>query len=128
MTYAGAKGVTEKEIATVLNFKLPEDQVHSAYASLMATLNAPTKDAYELRVANRLWGQKGYGFLPQFLATTRKQYGAELAQVDFVNEADQARQEINLWVEEQTNNKIKDLIPQGGNRSHVGQECGRFLL
>jgi serpin B len=113
MTYAGAEGQTEKEIATVLEFKLPEDQVHPAFASLMVTLNSPTKDAYELRVANRLWGQKGYGFLPQFLATTRKQYGAELAQVDYVNNSDQARHEINLWVEEQTNDKIKDLIPSG---------------
>jgi len=113
MTYAGAEGETEKEMASVLRFKLPEDQIHPAYAFLMSTLNAPTKDAYELRVANRLWGRKGYGFLPQFLATTRKQYGAELTLVDYVNQAEQARQEINLWVEQQTNNKIKDLIPSG---------------
>ena len=113
MTYAGAEGQTEKEIATVLQFKLPEEQVHSSFASLMSTLNAAKQKAYELRVANRLWGQEGFGFLPQFLATTRKEYGAELAQVDFVNEADQARQEINLWVEQQTNDKIKNLIPQG---------------
>ena len=41
MTYAGAEGQTEKEIATVLKIKLPEDQVHSSFASLMATLNSP---------------------------------------------------------------------------------------
>lgn len=113
MTYAGAEGETKREIANVLRFKLPGTQVHLALGSLMTTLNTPEKNAYELRVANRLWGQKGYGFLPQFLATTRKEYGAELAQVDFANEADQARQDINNWVEEQTNDKIKDLIPQG---------------
>jgi serpin B len=111
MTYAGAEGVTEKEIAGVLRFTLPEAQVHPAFASLMATLNAPKKDTYELRIANRLWGQAGYGFLPDYLATTRRQYGAELAQVDFVKEAEKSRQEINAWVEEQTNNKIKDLLP-----------------
>jgi serpin B len=111
MTYAGAEGATEKEMAGVLRFTLPEAQVHPAFSSLMATLNAPKKDTYELRIANRLWGQKGYGFLPEYLATTRKQYGAELAQVDFVKNPEESRQEINTWVERQTNGKITDLLP-----------------
>lgn len=113
MAYSGAKGETEKEIASALRFKLSQDQIHPAFASLMTTLNETKKDASRLRLANRLWGQKGYGFLPSFLATTRKEYGAELAQVDFISEADLARQEINSWVEEQTNNKIQNLIPPG---------------
>ena len=113
MTSAGAEGVTAKEMATTLNFTQPEEEVHSAFASLMAMLNAPEKDAYELRMANRLWGQTGYGFLPKYLATTKKQYGAELAQLDFVNQPDKSRKEVNTWVEEQTNDKITDLLPQG---------------
>ncbi len=117
MTYAGAEGATEKEIAKTLEFTLPKAEVHSAFASMMKTLNAPEKDAYELRMANRLWGQTGYGFLPKYLAITSKDYGAELAQVDFVNAAEQSRQEINAWVEKQTNDKIKDLIPQGAVNS-----------
>jgi serpin B len=112
MTYAGAEGVTAKEMATTLNFTQPSDEIHSAFASLMATLSAPEKD-YELRVANRLWGQTGYGFLPKYLAITKKEYGAELAQLDFINQPDKSRQEINTWVEEQTNDKITDLLPQG---------------
>src|SRR5688572_2495425 len=55
MTYAGAQGGTEKEMAGVLRFTLPEAEVHPAFASLMATVNAPKKDTYELRIANRLW-------------------------------------------------------------------------
>lgn len=117
MTYAGAEGETEKEMATTLNFTLPKAEIHSAFAAMMATLNAPEKDAYELQMANRLWGQTGYGFLPKYLAVTSKDYGAELAQVDFINEAEQARKEINAWVEKQTNDKIKDLIPQGAVNS-----------
>lgn len=113
MTYAGAEGGTEKEMANVLQFKQPEQQVHAGFASLMATLNAPNKDAYELRIANRLWGQKEFGFLPDFLATTRTQYGAELAQVDFIRETEAARQQVNDWVAEQTKDKIQDLLPEG---------------
>jgi serpin B len=112
MTYAGAEGDTEKEMATVLRFTLPESEVHPAFASLMATLNAPKKDT-ELRIANRLWGQTGYGFLPGFIATTGKQYGAELAEVDFLNGTEKSRQEINVWVERQTNDKITELLRQG---------------
>jgi serine protease inhibitor len=33
---------------------------------------------YQLRVANRLWGQPGYPILPGFLALTRQQYEAEM--------------------------------------------------
>ena len=64
-------------------------------------------------MANRLWGQEGFHFLPGFLAVTREHYGAELAQVDFARQTEQARQRINAWVEEQTQGKIRDLIPPG---------------
>ena len=113
MAYAGAGGETETELAKTLHFTLPADEVHTAYASLIDILNAPNKDSYELRMANRLWGQTGYGFRPKYLAVTRKSYGAELAQVDFISAAETSRKEINTWVAEQTNDKIKDLIPQG---------------
>ncbi len=117
MTYAGAEGETEEEMAKTLSFTLPKSEVHSAFASMMATWNAPKKDAYEVRIANRLWGQTGYGFLPKYLAITRKDYGAELAQVDFINAAEQARNQINAWVEKQTNDKITDLISPGAVNS-----------
>jgi serpin B len=63
-------------------------------------------------VANRLWGQKGFSIRPEFLALTRQQYGAEMLLVDFA-QAEAASREINRWVEQQTNDKIKDLIPPG---------------
>ena len=66
-----------------------------------------------MSVANRLWGQEGFDFRPEFLATTRESYGAELAQVDFARQAEPARRRINAWVEEQTQGKITDLIPPG---------------
>ena len=62
-------------------------------------------------MANRLWGQKGHEFLPEFLQMTRKFYGAELGVLDFAQDAESARQEINQWVGKQTEDKIKDLLP-----------------
>ena len=57
------------------------------------------KPGYRLNVANRLWGQQGYHFLPDFLAVTRDFFHAELAEVDFIGHTELARETINEWVE-----------------------------
>jgi serpin B len=114
MTYAGARGETAEEMANVLHFRLPPEELHPAFGGLRRYWDAETRGrGYRLSVANRLWGQEGFHFLPGFLAVTRKDYGAELAQVDFARGTEQARRRINSWVEDQTQGKIRDLIPPG---------------
>jgi serpin B len=116
MTWAGARGETEKQMAEVLHFSLPQEQLHPAFGFLEKQLNAEGEErGYELSVANALWGQTGYGFLKEFLTLTKENYGAGLREVDFVNAAkrEKARKTINSWVEKETKEKIKDLIPQG---------------
>lgn len=113
MTYAGASGETQKQMAEVLHFAVPESELHQAMARLRESLLADAKQGYQLRVANRLWGQKGFEFLPEFLQTTQKYYGAELGILDFAQNTETARQEINRWVEKQTEDKIKDLLAPG---------------
>jgi serpin B len=112
MTYGGARADTEKQMADVLHFDLAQDRLHQAFSALRNLLNVNDKDM-EVRVANRLWGQASFKFLPDYLKLTKDQYGAELGQVDFIHQAEAARQAINTWVEEQTKGKIKDLIPPG---------------
>ena len=115
MTYGGARGETQKQMATALHFTLPRQNLYSAFGALQKQLVQRDKSrGYQLLVANALWGQKGEPFLKEFLHLTRYYYGAGLSQLDFVNETEQSRRTINLWVEEKTNNKIKDLIPPGG--------------
>lgn len=114
MTYAGARGQTAEQMAQVLHFGLPQEKLHPAFGDLRRAWDFKDKErGYRLSVANRLWGQEGYHFLPAFLAATREYYDAELAQIDFARQTDQARQRINAWVEEQTQGKIQDLIPPG---------------
>ena len=67
----------------------------------------------EVRIANRLWGQSGYKFLPAYLQLTKDRYGADLGEVDFIHQTEAARKAINSWVEAQTKDKIKDLIQSG---------------
>ena len=114
MTYAGARGRTAAQMAEVLAFSLPPDRLNPALSGLMAGLNAKGKP-YELHVANALWGQTRYPFAPAFLQTIKTHFGGGFREVDFIDEAnrEQARRTINTWTEEQTANKIKDLIARG---------------
>src|SRR5262245_9104865 len=114
MTYAGARGDTATQMARTLHLSLPQAQVPPAYAALLKILNpGGTERGYRLSIANRLWGQRGEPFLDDFLAVTRRDFGAELGLVDFKTNAGGARDEINAWVLQQTGNKIRDLIPSG---------------
>ena len=63
-------------------------------------------DQYELRVANALWGEKTYQFLPEFLNTLARNYGAGMRLVDFVNAPEESRKTINDWVSKETEGRI----------------------
>lgn len=114
MTYAGARGETEKQMAETLHFSLGQERLHSALGALEKRLNAGGKRrTYQLAVANALWGQKGYGFREEFLRLVKDSYGAGLNEVNFANDAEKARRVINKWVADKTREKIKDLIKPG---------------
>ncbi|KAJ0060004.1 hypothetical protein NL108_018235 [Boleophthalmus pectinirostris] len=89
-----------------------KDNVDESFAQLLTELNKP-EALYVLSIANRLYGEKQYTFDKLFLAETKKHYGAELETVDFVSNPEESRVHINNWVEEQTQNKITNLLPAG---------------
>lgn len=112
MTYEGANGQTAEEMRNVLH--IPEDANlrRANFAKIINEINK--KDAkYNLSTANALWAQKDYTFLEDYTNAVEKYYGGKVTNLDFVGESEKSRQTINNWVENQTNNKIKDLIPQG---------------
>jgi serpin B len=113
MTYAGARGQTATEMSKVLHFTLRQEDLHPAFAALRAQLDAQKQqgEGIQLKMANRLWGQKGYEFLKPFKQLTQDYYGAALEEVDFSGDTEEARRTINQWVAQQTQEKIKDLIP-----------------
>jgi serine protease inhibitor len=112
MTCAGAKGQTEKQMAEALCFApVQNGQFHKTFGEIIKQLNASgEKGGYELVVANALWGQKDYKFLPEFLTLVRENYGGNLQQVDFATQTEETRKTINAWVESKTKDKIKELI------------------
>jgi serpin B len=115
MTYAGARGETEQQMADALNFTLPQDRLHPAFNVLDQALasRGASSDEFELHVVNRIWGQVDYSFLESFLDVLAENYGAGLNLLDFVNATEQSRVAINDWVADQTRDRIKDLIAPG---------------
>ena len=112
MTWAGARENTAVQMAETLHFTEKPAQFHRAIGDLISQLNAVQKETdVELSIANAIWAQKGYQFLDEFFRIVQQSYQADLKQVDFSSAAESARQAINTWVEQQTNEKIKDLLP-----------------
>jgi serine protease inhibitor len=116
MAYAGARGGTASEMAKTLHFTLPPEKLHPAMGALLSELNA-AHEGYQLSVANALWAQQGYTFLDDFLNLLKTNYGAGLNQVNFKGATEAARLTINQWVEQKTQDKIKDLLQPGALRS-----------
>lgn len=120
MTYAGARDETAHEMAGAMQFYLANDSLHPAFNYLDQQLAARGEgsqgkdgEGFRLNVVNAIWGQKGYSFRPEYLDVLALNYGAGLRILDFENQPEPSRVTINDWVEDQTESRIKDLIPQG---------------
>jgi serpin B len=95
----------------VLDFLPDQEEFHPAFAELTRRLNGyGLPQEHQLRVANALWAQQGESLLDSFVTLTRQHYGAGLRRVDFAASPTRARETINRWVAQQTQDKIKDLL------------------
>jgi serpin B len=111
MTYEGAKERTADEIKSVFHF--PESEIlRPNLAVIYNEINAKN-NAYELRTGNALWAQYDYKLIKDYTSRVEKYYGGKVANLDFRTETEKSRQIINSFIEEQTNDKIKELIPVG---------------
>uniref|UniRef100_H0WKU7 Serpin domain-containing protein n=1 Tax=Otolemur garnettii TaxID=30611 RepID=H0WKU7_OTOGA len=97
-------GIWNQHPTPTLHFNTVEE-IHSRFQSLHADINK-SGAPYILKLANRLYGEKTYNFLSEFLDLTQKMYGAELASVDFQNASEDTRKTINQWVKGQTEDKL----------------------
>jgi serine protease inhibitor len=113
MTYAGARGDTQAEMARSLHFILDQDQLHPALANLEIRFESLSKQGHvQLKVANNLFPRQDYKLLKAYLTLVKDYYRVRVTPMDFSDE-ETARQTINTWVEKQTDGRIRDLIATG---------------
>ena len=113
MTREGAKGETAREMDAVLHLDgdfVPPESLRPKPVWDHGGRKPKQVPAYELSIANALWGQKGLTFEKAFLSRLLQKYGAPLERIDF-RESDKARETINDWVATQTKDRIKDIVP-----------------
>ena len=125
MTFAGARGETERQMADTLQYRLPQSNLHPAFNALDQELASRGKDPrgtqnqgegnqyFRLNIANAVWGQHGYEFLPDFLDVLAESYGAGMRPLDFAGAPEDSRVRINDWVAEETGDKVKNLLRPG---------------
>ncbi len=114
MTYAGARGDTEKQMARVFHFEKDPRLIHAGFGDLQQKLNETSqRGGIELSIANALWTQTGHQFQPDFVEIAKRKYQANLNQADFKTAAEAARSQINSWVAQKTKDKIPDILPSG---------------
>ncbi|XP_004579502.2 serpin B10 [Ochotona princeps] len=131
MVYLGTKGITAAQMAQVLRLsrdqdnKCPErekkrkmeinlssvEEIHSHFQTLISEIAKPS-NSYLLKTANGIYVEKAYPFLNKYLEDIKTYFGAEPQSVNFVESFDQIRNEINSWVERQTEGKIPNLLPE----------------
>jgi serpin B len=115
MVYSGAGGSTAEQMSEVLY--LPETaKVDPASRELRENILAnDTLSGMEISLANAIWAQRGFYFQEDYTDKLQQMYKAPLTLMDFVNEGNRenGRKQINSWVEENTRQKIRDLIAPG---------------
>lgn len=112
MAQTGARGSTAAQMATVLH--LPSKGSSPGFAGLIREINGDGQPRrYQLHTANALWGQQDLEFHPAFSRRLRLYFDSELHVSPFRTNPENARRTINAWVEKQTHNQIKDLLPLG---------------
>jgi serpin B len=112
MTWGGARGETAAQMRRVLHLEGTADEVTTTSGQLARSLQDPSRPIV-FRIANQLFGEKTYALLPAYVEKTKEAFGAPVELVDFQKAPERARVRINQWVEDKTEERIKDLIPPG---------------
>lgn len=105
---SGARGETRTAILNSLG--LPQaDTLNADLGGLLRMLEVED-GATTLSVANAVWVQRDFTLNPAFVQTAERDYGAQARTVDFQRSPQQAADEINAWVSEETRTRIPELI------------------
>ncbi len=120
MTYAGARSNTAVQMSQIFGFDTNQEQFASTFGQLQNEIESDQQtNAIQLNIANALWTQVGFPFLPAFLETASNQYQAGVNQADFTANPAAVAQAINDWVAQKTKHKIQNIVPPGDINSRT---------
>ncbi|VDO02067.1 unnamed protein product [Rodentolepis nana] len=106
LALCGASDKTYQDIAHTLNFETANlQELGDRLAEVKASDKLDT-----LKLANGIFCDAGLEVHPLFTSDVQTYFHAEGKQVDFASNCEEARKYINEWVEEHTEEKIKELL------------------
>jgi serpin B len=114
----GARGETAAQIAAALHPAIPDGAAPALQAgqelrAVSALLSDLAAGDLTLRAPNAMWVQSGLPLEPGFTAAVSAAAAVAVRDADFRRAAEQARQEINQFIAEQTAGKIAGLLSPG---------------
>ncbi|XP_040268821.1 alpha-1-antitrypsin-like [Bufo bufo] len=107
----GAKAQTHSQIIEGLRFntsEISEQEIHECFHNLLVLLNDVDREL-QLSSGNALFISKKHKILETFLDKSKKFYHSEAFSTDFKN-TEEARNQINSYVEKNTHGKIAKLL------------------
>ena len=107
MIQNGAEGDTKDQITTLLG---EEANLNEAYKNIMLYLTQDSDENQVLAIANSYWMRNDLTPKQAFIDTLKAAYDAEVYISDFTSS--DTVDNMNQWVEEQTNGMLKDTIDQ----------------
>ena len=112
--HLGSNSNTRSEIQELAFSAFDSSELKAPHRSLLNLTKEIAADTYEdtIKVSNRLYLQNDYGVLQSFQDDMEKCHLSDALEFDF-GKSEEARNSINKWVEEQTMNRIDNLIPDG---------------
>uniref|UniRef100_A0A1E1XIF8 Putative serine proteinase inhibitor n=1 Tax=Amblyomma aureolatum TaxID=187763 RepID=A0A1E1XIF8_9ACAR len=112
MLLAGARNDTAKQLCIALHVDLEAGRLHDLFRAALARIR-DCGSKVELHVASRVYTDTSFPVLESYLNFLKGHYSSELKSVDFRNDHEKIRLDINSWVEQVTASKIKDLLTEG---------------
>jgi serpin B len=113
MTQLGARGAACAQMAAALRTSPTGEPADLFLAAVAPAPRAAGQGERGMAAANSVWCQDGMPLLPEFVAGLNRLYAARLQMADFRRHPDAVEVAINRWVEEETWQRIRDLIPPG---------------
>jgi len=110
MTLNGADGETYEQMRATLGFgTISQAEINAGYKGLLELLVGLDRST-AIHVANSIWAESGFPFLPSFMSAGRDWFDAEVRNVSFADPA--TLDALNAWVRQKTNDKIPKLLDQ----------------